>query len=148
LANVGAVTCTKAGQDASLGANYTVTFSDFPITPHENNVFSHTGNPPLSAFGCDISELASVTGVTDPFCKIYDKVTTGIKEYQMCSKRGLCDQATGLCTCFSGFEGINCARNVQTSASYATTTDVMLLYATNGEFAGNVLNLKSDRAQR
>ena len=131
----------------SLGANYTVTFNQFPTIPHENNIFAHTGNPPLSAFQCDISEVASLSSVTNPYCKIYDSSATNVQEYEQCSKRGICDQTTGLCTCFTGFSGINCQTNLATTSSYSTTTDVMLLYATNANFQGNVLHMKvrSDR---
>ena len=37
-----------------------VTFAKFPLYAHQNNVFSHDGNPGLGSFSCDVS------GVTDP----------------------------------------------------------------------------------
>lgn len=53
-----------------------VSFSTFPLVPAENNVFSHTGNPDLSAFTCDVS-AAYPADLVD--CNITDRTNTNVK---------------------------------------------------------------------
>ena len=145
LANVQSVTCTRTGANsARLSANYTVKFLSWPSMPYENNVYSHSGNPSLLDFSCDISEAGGTA--VNPYCKIYDVTATNIKEYKECSGRGICDPSTAQCTCAAGFDGIDCQMS---TASVSSTTsgvsDVMLLYSTSGGFTGNNLRLKTDR---
>jgi len=36
-----------------------ISFLSWPSVPYENNMYSHTGNPDASSFGCDISSTLS-----------------------------------------------------------------------------------------
>jgi hypothetical protein len=79
LPNVEEVTCTRTPQNnGNLGANYTITFKRFPVLPHENNIFSHSGNPALLDFSCDASELTTAGGAVGAFCKVVDSVATSV----------------------------------------------------------------------
>jgi hypothetical protein len=73
LPNIGDVICSRSAINARGGATYTIEFLSFPVMPHENNLYTNDGNPPLSSFQCDPSK---VTGVTTPTCVIAT-VSTG-----------------------------------------------------------------------
>jgi len=79
--NVGDVSCVQSTPDANQGANYTITFNSWPEYPHENNVFSHNGNPGISLFSCDKTGLTSGSGVD---CEFYNSVSANTKEYTTC----------------------------------------------------------------
>ncbi|GMI14279.1 hypothetical protein TrVE_jg3786, partial [Triparma verrucosa] len=154
LLNVQESTCVRSGgtvvgvpnERFLLGANYTVTFQSFPTFPHENNVYNHNGNPNILDFSCDVSEVSGTA--TNPYCKIWDSQSTNVREYAECSNRGLCDHSTGQCTCVAGYTGVSCDTADGNVAAQVTSpiSDVMLLYASSGNFAGNSLRLKTDRA--
>ena len=57
---------------------YDVTFTSWPSYPKENNFFSHTGNPALESFTCDISDVTVVSG-SNKECKFTDIVSSGLK---------------------------------------------------------------------
>ena len=146
LANVEKVSCVRdAANPDTLGANYTITFVSYPVLPYENNIFSHSGSASLNQMSCDVSEMTN-TGAVNPHCSIFDVANSGIYEYAMCSNRGLCDVSTGLCSCYGGFTGINCATSTQSVATSFSSTDIILLYATNGDWQGNNIHLKTDRS--
>ena len=107
LDNVEDVTVTRSSVGARGDSTYTITFLSFPLNPHQNNIFSHDGNPDISTFTCDISD---VTG-SDPSCVFDDSVYTNIREYETCSRRGNCDYNIGLCECYTDFVNGNCGRN-------------------------------------
>ncbi|CAN0348582.1 unnamed protein product, partial [Phaeothamnion confervicola] len=59
LPNVARASAQRGATDAaSGGAAYTIALEAFPVVPWENNLYSHDGNPPLSAFSCDVSDAA------------------------------------------------------------------------------------------
>ena len=58
LRNVKAVDCSLATHSA-VHSTYTVKFKSFPLTPYENNIYTHRGNPALSSFACGIALLNS-----------------------------------------------------------------------------------------
>jgi len=57
LRNVDDVVCSRAAVTNRLSSSFTIQFRSFPIHPYENNIFSNDGNPPLSAFYCDTSDV-------------------------------------------------------------------------------------------
>ena len=69
LPNVGTVKCTVGTSDEYGSTNYLVQFKEWPVIPYENNIYTNDGNPPNSAFSCDVS---AVTGGTSPSCTIAD----------------------------------------------------------------------------
>ncbi|CAM9637241.1 unnamed protein product, partial [Phaeothamnion confervicola] len=140
LANVYDVDC--AAVSASHGVALTVTFVSWPVFPHENNLFYHTGNPDITAFTCDISGL---TNSSDLACTITDDEADDIEEYDFCSRRGTCNFNTGLCGCRDGWTGANCG----TESYVYTTADALpgiSLTATGEAYVGNVVELLSERA--
>ncbi|EQC30579.1 hypothetical protein SDRG_11637 [Saprolegnia diclina VS20] len=106
LSTVGSATCVQGAIDGTTGgASYTITFTSWPLTPVENNVFTHDGNPALSQFSCNV---LGVTSSNTPSCSLVDGNTANLVEYAFCSNRGICDFATGLCTCFMDYKAIDC----------------------------------------
>jgi hypothetical protein len=75
LPNIGEVKCGRNKPDTRGGALYEIQLRSFPAVPHENNIYFHSGNPPLSSFTCDTS---LVTGTVNPTCVLADIVTTSI----------------------------------------------------------------------
>ncbi|GMI18818.1 hypothetical protein TrLO_g6162 [Triparma laevis f. longispina] len=142
----GGTVATGADQRFLLGANYTITFQSFPTFPYENNVYNHNGNPNVLDFSCDVSEVSGTA--LNPYCRIWDVQSTNVREYAECSNRGICDHSTGQCTCATGYTGVSCdtADGTVQGAVSNTISDVMLLYASSGSFAGNNLRLKTDKA--
>lgn len=53
---------------------FVIIFYSWPVTPQENNIFTHNGNPSINEFRCDISSLTSPL-VT---CSFTDMVSTDI----------------------------------------------------------------------
>jgi hypothetical protein len=134
LENVDRVACDMSR--LSTGASYNVSFLSFPQMPQENNLFSHSGNPPLTSFTCDISGVL-VSGASSMSCNVTDTVTTNIKEYAFCANRGNCDFTSGVCYCIEGYTGIDC-----TSPSYSATAANALpgahILTTGADFSGEV----------
>ncbi|GMI56738.1 hypothetical protein ScalyP_jg5472, partial [Parmales sp. scaly parma] len=149
LSNVDKVSCLveEGNSHTALleGRNTTfnVTFNSFPIYPSENNFFSHTGNPPLAAFTCDTSEV-TVAGGSSKSCVIKDLVNADVKEYEFCSRRGTCDFTSGLCYCFSGYSGMDCA-SLAYSLSSANSEPALGATAVGNDYVGNVLELQSEK---
>ncbi|GMH52097.1 hypothetical protein TrRE_jg12444, partial [Triparma retinervis] len=145
LPNVASVTCVRAAANpARLSANYTIKFIAWPAIPHENNIYSHSGNPNLMDFSCDVSEVAGTAA--GAFCKLYDSKAINIREYLPCSGRGICDASTAQCTCSAGFDGVDCQTSSTQVSTATSSDDILLLYSTSGGYTGNALKLKTDRA--
>ncbi len=89
------VNCEREEYDEATGTGeYLITINEYPIMPHENNVFFHSGNPPISAFKCNMTDAHGL-GAVGPFCSITDEVTSGIPEYKECGGHGQCDRIEG-----------------------------------------------------
>ena len=136
--NIEDVTCSVE-YEGDFGTIYTVELEAFPPLPWQNNIYDHYGNPPISAFTCDISKI---TRGDNPSCVFDDVVAVNIKEYFPCSRRGVCDYETGLCSCYSSFTGYSCGI-FETEVTSSDNNDVLLLHATNTGFDGNLLHLKA-----
>ena len=136
--NIEDVTCAVE-YEGEFGTIYTVELEAFPPLPWQNNIYDHYGNPPISAFTCDISKI---TAGDNPSCVFDDVVAVNIKEYFPCSRRGVCDYETGLCSCYSSFTGYSCGI-FETEVTSSDNNDVLLLHATNTGFDGNLLHLKA-----
>ena len=141
LDNVEQVTCRRGDLNAAWGATYNIQFLAWPAIPMQNNVFHHEGNPPLSSFTCDASNVMAWPDAA-ALCQIEDVVNSDIYEYQFCSGRGTCDFTTGSCSCYTNFEGVACGSSV--TASSKDDVDILLLYATEGSFENTILKLDAD----
>lgn len=72
LRSVERATCAITVLDATVkSAEYVVAFTEWAHIDAENNLLFHNGNPPLSAFTCDISKI---TSTNTPTCAITDVV--------------------------------------------------------------------------
>ncbi|ETW07562.1 hypothetical protein H310_02049 [Aphanomyces invadans] len=108
LGNVRVATCVMSAVNAATqGATYTIEFQEWAHRDAENNVFSHTGNPPVASFSCNV---AGVTNAKSPTCSIADVVSVNVIEHEYCSRRGICDFTTGLCTCFLDYKTSDCSQ--------------------------------------
>ena len=141
LDNVQIVSCSRGTPDSQNGAVYTITFSAFPTNPEQNNFFSHDGNPPIASFTCDIS---AVTGADTPTCTIADSVSSNIQEYEMCSRRGICNTETGVCACYAAYSGLACESSSAAITS-SDSNDVLTLQAEASAYEGRVLHMKTGK---
>ncbi|GMH52091.1 hypothetical protein TrRE_jg12443, partial [Triparma retinervis] len=150
LDNIETVSCLvdegNSINSAYEGKNATmnVTFTAFPTLPSENNFFSHTGNPPISSFTCDTSGIA-VTAGSSKSCVIKDLISTDVREYEFCGRRGTCDFSSGLCYCFIGYTGMDCTSE-SLSMSASNAEPALGVTAVGNDFIGNVLEVQSQKA--
>lgn len=72
LKGVSKVDCLREQVNSTTATGtYLVTFQDFPLMPYENNLFTHDGNPPLTAFRCN-STLMDIEDSVNPYCEVED----------------------------------------------------------------------------
>lgn len=74
-----------------------------------------------------------------------DVTASNLIEYAACSNRGSCSLATGVCSCFRGFDGPACNR-MSGAVKAPTDNDVLLVHAKNAAFTGSAVAVKADRA--
>jgi len=107
MSSFGQATCERESAADDGTGSYVITIDSFPLAPHENNIFSHTGNPPVSAFKCNMTETFNL-GAISPYCSITDVETEDLPPYMECGGHGTCDSITGDCSCQRGFHGLAC----------------------------------------
>lgn len=66
-------TCVREKFQPNGAGTYLITLPEYPLHPTENNFFTHSGNPSLSAFYCNTStaNMFEVTAMP-PICEVYD----------------------------------------------------------------------------
>lgn len=78
LPNVAEATCVRENVTETNAASYVITFYSWPLIPHQNNLYEHDGNPPLSAFSCDISQVEGAVGAECLMSDVTSKNVRGI----------------------------------------------------------------------
>jgi hypothetical protein len=106
LPNVQFASCERISTNEWGGGTYKIAFDAWPTIPWENNLFSHNGDPPLSAFACNISSIGADAWA--PWCELSDVAVGPLKEYAECSNHGVCERAAATCHCSLGFHGLAC----------------------------------------
>ena len=147
LKSISSLYCVREFVDAASGsASYVLRLDEFPLIPHENNVFSHSGAPPLNAFECNATKLETQVVVSGqekqflPICYLedIDFDPDRFPIYSECSNHGSCDRATGECSCLLGYHGLACN----------DTSDRVdrFVYSHNGPFfSAALMRLNADR---
>ena len=74
------ITCIFT-QIATNHFKFVVTINSWPLSPAENNLYSHNGNPVITEFLCDMSFSAPVGGVT---CTYTDIVASNVQGILLC----------------------------------------------------------------
>jgi len=117
----------KVAGDAAFVDSSNTSLVGFPISTNftllgEANLYAamHPDDPirstvdNLSIFfpqGPDFDERICATQSSVPGAGIYyvQIGLGGINDHNECSSRGICDDSTGMCSCFSGYAGLDCA---------------------------------------
>ena len=126
LKSVDSATCERESMDLASGAgSYLIRINDYPLFPHENNIFNHTGNPPLSAFRCNVTgSVEDGDGeFLPPVCSIENVVADNLPGYHECSFHGTCNRADGVCSCERGFHGPACDDTSDASVRHLLSID-------------------------
>ena len=106
LGNIASATCTVGTMDATKKTQvYTITITGYVPQGAQNNIHTFDTNPALTLFTCD---MTGVTSANTPGCAVTSSVTM-TKEFEYCSRRGICNFVTGECACFKGWAGATCA---------------------------------------
>jgi hypothetical protein len=101
------VSCVQSDINDVGGAVYTVTIIRYAVLPHENNLFNLQDGllDDDDNIACD---LYTMSGADDLSCSIESYGYSSLPVYEYCSGRGVCDFTSGLCACYSGFDGAAC----------------------------------------
>lgn len=72
-----AVTCTAGSAGVYGDVRFTVQIEKFPTFPYQNNFFYHDGNPSISAFECDVSDVrlqfhSEASSIDPPFIHVLE----------------------------------------------------------------------------
>ena len=145
LPNVKEASCNVTTYNTDMTRKMNVTFLDWPTFPKENNIYSHTGNPPLDHFWCDVSGM---NNYADLHCNITDVISDNVFEYDFCANRGLCDFESGTCLCFDEYAGANCANPTfeSTIDSSSNALPGLSMTATGLDYTGNIVELLTQKA--
>lgn len=137
--NLGELTCEQGAFDGSSSATFDITLRTFPTFPIMNNLYYHYGNPPVSEFWCDTTnvQLSSSSGSVQ--CVFESIIDANVNSYEECSGHGDCNTETGVCACHEGYYGDHCGDNKDDE-------DVLVAPALGPLFKGNVLRLSATRA--
>jgi hypothetical protein len=76
LPNVAEASCVRGNVTETNSASYVITFYSWPLIPHQNNLHEHDGNPPLSAFSCDVSQVEGAVGTE---CLLSDVTSKNVR---------------------------------------------------------------------
>ena len=143
LLNVETATCVVSNVDGTTkAATMTVTITKYPELVFENNIYSHTGSPALSQISCTGGLITS--SPTTPSCTIAI-TTAATNEYATCSNRGVCDFATGLCTCGTNYYGSSCNTR-GTTQEVDDAAAALIVSSTGDSYTGNVMELSTTRS--
>ncbi|KAG4244483.1 hypothetical protein PC116_g7653 [Phytophthora cactorum] len=136
--NLGDLTCEQVSFDGSSSATFGITLHTFPTFPIMNNLYYHNGNPPVSDFWCDATnvQLSSSSGSVQ--CVLESVTDINVKSYEECSGHGDCNTETGVCACHEGYYGDHCGNNKDDE-------DILVAPALGPFFKGNVLHLSVTR---
>eukprot|EP00614_Pseudopedinella_elastica_P032719 CAMPEP_0172619454 /NCGR_PEP_ID=MMETSP1068-20121228/93544_1 /TAXON_ID=35684 /ORGANISM="Pseudopedinella elastica, Strain CCMP716" /LENGTH=208 /DNA_ID=CAMNT_0013426215 /DNA_START=154 /DNA_END=777 /DNA_ORIENTATION=- len=89
LPSVSHVVVSKTGSNEFGGGEFVLTFQEWPKgRPTDNNLYSHSGFPPLNFFKC---EAESVTGASGVYCLVQNHGeldATKVIEYAECANHG------------------------------------------------------------
>mmetsp|Transcript_5086 Transcript_5086/g.7776 ORF Transcript_5086/g.7776 Transcript_5086/m.7776 type:complete len:1957 (-) Transcript_5086:199-6069(-) len=124
MQGVGDATCVneRIGAEQTSSYSYLITFNSWSTTPFENNLFNHSGNPPLSAFGCNVDRVDEFKAI-EPYCEVTDVVAENVPGYYECGNHGTCDMRIGSCICDRGFHGPACDDTTDTKDDTVVTHD-------------------------
>jgi len=109
----------------------------------ENNLFSHDGQIDSTYFQCDLTDVSSGDSAACTVTILNPGST--FKEFDFCSGQGICNFATGQCTCFSGYIGLDCAIESDV-VSFSDDATGFGIAAGSSSYSGNVLDLSSGRS--
>jgi len=106
------VTGTTTAPGSGNGVCYVVTFTDAANSGTQNLLKINISG--CTRAGCspkyDGMKSGQGTGTEGGVAALVTSTSSGtVKESAVCSNHGLCDSATGLCQCFSGFYGLSCS---------------------------------------
>lgn len=88
-----------------------------------------------------ISARASTGDIGEP------RLASDAREFDMCAGNGICDTSTGLCSCFDGYEGADCA----TERFLSNATENLpgsWVRASSPTYLGDVLRLTTEKGPR
>ena len=143
LGNIASATCTVGTMDATKKTQvYTITITGYVPQGAQNNIHTFDTNPALTLFTCD---MTGVTSANTPGCAVTSSVTM-TKEFEYCSRRGICNFVTGECACFNTYSDSACStyNAVYTSADSDSTKTISSTFG--GSFTGSVLDLQAAKA--
>lgn len=106
-----------------------------PSNKKINERLTHTENVPRC---CRREHTKHYSTSAPPPCQILQI------EYEFCARRGLCDFATGLCTCLDGWTGAACSTQSYVYSASNALPGISLI-ASGLDYTGNIIESYTDK---